>query len=169
MVTWLLGHTARFATGISMDAVNDLAGLYGASDVGWSMETELAAAVARDAGRALFERSALRAARAIAVPLLIVHGERDRRCPIDQAEQLYTALRYGGTSEVEFVRFAGGTHELSRSGNPRERVLRLRAIANWLGRHLGGDPANEPDAAGSLFRPIAGEAVAGGSREESVW
>jgi len=169
MVTWLLGHTARFATGISMDAVNDLAGLYGASDVGWSMETELAADVARDAGRALFERSALRAARAITVPLLIVHGERDQRCPIDQAEQLYTALRYDGTSEVEFVRFAGGTHELSRSGNPRERMLRLRAIANWLARHLGLEPANAPSSAGALFRPIAGEAVAGGAREESRW
>jgi len=156
MTTWLLGHTARFATGITMDAVNDLAGLYGASDVGWSMETELATEVRGDAGRALFERSALRAARSIAVPVLIVHGERDQRCPIDQAEQLYAALRYDGTSDVEFVRFPGGTHELSRSGNPRERVLRLRAIANWLVRHLLA-PGDAPAVAGALFAPLAGE------------
>ncbi len=156
MTTWLLGHTARFATGITMDAVNALAGLYGASDVGWSMETEHATDVRADAGRALFERSALRAARAIAVPVLIVHGERDQRCPIDQAEQLYTALRYDGASEVEFVRFPGGTHELSRSGNPRERVLRLRAIANWLVRHLLA-PGDASAAAGALFAPLAGE------------
>jgi dipeptidyl aminopeptidase/acylaminoacyl peptidase len=156
MTTWLLGHTRRFATGISMDAVNDLAGLYGASDVGWSMETELASTVASDAGRRLFEASALRAARSIRVPLLIVHGARDERCPIDQAEQLYTALRYDGASDVEFVRFANGTHELSRSGNPRERVLRLRAIANWLMRRLRIVEATDA----LLFAPIAGEDAA---------
>jgi len=166
MVTWLLGHTTRFATGISMDAVNDCASLYGASDVGWSMETELASDVAADAGAALFERSALRAARAIVAPLLIVHGERDQRCPINQAEQLYTALRFGTDVEVEFVRFPGGTHELSRSGNPRERVLRLRAIANWLVRHLL-DPAR-PAGAGSLFQPIAGEVAASSTREGTL-
>jgi dipeptidyl aminopeptidase/acylaminoacyl peptidase len=156
MTTWLLGHTARFATGITMDAVNDLAGLYGSSDVGWSMETEFATEVRADAGRELFDRSALRAARSIAVPVLIVHGERDQRCPIDQAEQLYTALRYDGASDVEFVRFPGGTHELSRSGNPRERVLRLRAIANWLVRHLV-TPGDRPAVAGDLFAPLAAE------------
>jgi dipeptidyl aminopeptidase/acylaminoacyl peptidase len=156
MTTWLLGHTARFATGISLDAVNDFASLYGASDVGWSMETELATDVASDAGRTLFERSALRAARSIAVPLLIVHGARDERCPIDQAEQLYNTLRYAGTSEVEFVRFANGTHELSRSGNPHERILRLRAIANWLTQHLGVADATDARAR-SLFAPIPAE------------
>jgi dipeptidyl aminopeptidase/acylaminoacyl peptidase len=129
------------------------------------METELAADVAADAGAALFQRSALRAARAIVAPLLIVHGERDQRCPIDQSEQLYTALRFGGDAEVEFVRFPGGTHELSRSGNPRERVLRLRAIANWLVRRLL-DPSR-PAGAGSLFAPIAGEVGASVAREES--
>ncbi len=156
MTTWLLGHGTRFATGISLDAVNDLAGLYGASDVGWSMETELGVEVARDAGCALFERSALRAAGAITAPLLIVHGACDARCPIDQAEQLYTALRYLGRCEVEFVRLLGGTHELSRSGNPRERVLRLRTIANWLVRHLHA-AVDAPAPAGWLFAPLAGE------------
>ncbi len=168
LTTWLLGHTTRFATGISMDAVNDFASLHGASDVGWSMETELAVDVAADGGRALFERSALRAARDIAVPLLILHGERDARCPIDQAEQLYTALRYGGASEVEFVRFPSGTHELSRSGNPRERVLRLRAIANWLVRRLGVDFDAAPLAAGWLFAPLAAEAASGAAVEERL-
>jgi hypothetical protein len=63
------------------------------------------------------------------------------------------------------VRFPGGTHELSRSGNPRERVLRLRAIANWLVRRLL-DPSR-PAGAGSLFAPIAGEVGASVAREES--
>jgi dipeptidyl aminopeptidase/acylaminoacyl peptidase len=159
MVTWLLGHTDRFAAGVSLDAVNDFLALYGTSDVGWSMESEHAADVASDTGRALFERSALRAARAIVAPLLIVHSERDHRCPIDQAEALFATLRLAGKRDVEFVRLRGGGHELSRSGNPRERVVRLRAIANWFVRHLGGDANDASRAAGSLFRPLVAEAV----------
>jgi dipeptidyl aminopeptidase/acylaminoacyl peptidase len=158
MVTWLLGHTDRFAAGASLDAVNDFLSLYGTSDVGWSMESEHAAAVASDAGRVLFERSALRAARAIVAPLLIVHSERDFRCPIDQAEALFATLRLAGKRDVEFVRLRGGGHELSRSGNPRERVARLRAIANWFVRHLG-DANDAACTAGSLFRPLAAEAA----------
>ncbi len=92
-------------------------------------------------------------------PLLIVHSERDHRCPIDQAEALFATLRLAGKRDVEFVRLRGGGHELSRSGNPRERVVRLRAIANWFVRHLSGDANNASRAAGSLFRPLAAEAV----------
>jgi hypothetical protein len=48
---------------------------------------------------------------------------------------------------------------MSRSGKPRSRILRLRAIAHWFIRHL--KPAGvEPqlDAAGALFQPLRGEA-----------
>ncbi len=159
LTTWLLGHTTRFATGVSMDAVNDFVSLYGTSDVGWFMDSELAADTANDAGRALFESSALRAARRIAAPLLIMHSERDYRCPVDQAEQLFNTLRFLGKTNVEFVRFQDGGHELSRSGNPRERVLRLRAIANWLVRYLRPDRPVHPSPAGWLFDPLPGEMV----------
>ncbi|HAX26138.1 MAG TPA: hypothetical protein DCX80_14040, partial [Chloroflexi bacterium] len=37
-------------------------------------------------------------------PLLIVHSENDLRCPIGQAEELFTALRKLGKT-TEFVRF----------------------------------------------------------------
>jgi acylaminoacyl-peptidase len=109
--------------------------------------------------RELFERSAIRAAERITAPLLIMHSERDFRCPIDQGEQLFNTLRMLGKCDAEFVRFTADGHELSRGGKPRHRVLRLRAIANWLLRKLDvvalerGD-----DAAGSLFRPLTGEA-----------
>jgi len=57
------------------------------------------------------------------------------------------------------VRFTSDGHELSRGGKPRHRVLRLRAIANWLLRKLSVVPPHTgDDAAGSLFRPLTGEA-----------
>ena len=106
MTTWLLGHSDRFAAGVSMRAVNDFVSEIGASDVGWFLERELQARYADDAGRKLFEASPMRAAHAIAAPLLVEHSERDFRCAIDQGEQLFTLLRRMGRIQTEFVRFA---------------------------------------------------------------
>jgi dipeptidyl aminopeptidase/acylaminoacyl peptidase len=158
MTTWLLGHSDRFAAGVSMRAVNDFVSELGASDLGWFLERELESHYADDAGRRLFEASPMRAASAIAAPLLVEHSERDYRCPIDQGEQLFTILRRMGKTDTEFVRFAETGHELSRAGKPRSRIFRLRAIAHWFIRHLhpaGTEPvANE---AGALFRAVPGE------------
>ena len=161
MTTWLLGHSDRFAAGISMRAVNDFVSEAGASDLGWFLEREVGAPERMaDGGRKLFENSPLRAAHAIDAPLLVEHSERDFRCPVDQGEQLFTLLRRLGKREVEFVRFTGDGHELSRSGKPRSRLLRLRAIGNWFVRHLLASGRAASREAGSLFAPVAGEAAA---------
>jgi dipeptidyl aminopeptidase/acylaminoacyl peptidase len=158
MTTWLLGHSKRFATGISMRAVNDFVSEVGAADLGWFLEREVGGPWG-DGGRKLFENSPMRNAHKIDVPLLVEHSERDYRCPIDQGEQLFTLLRRLGRKQTEFVRFTGDGHGLSRTGKPRNRVLRLRAIAHWLIRHLkphGITPV--PDEAGALFKPLSTEA-----------
>lgn len=158
MTTWLLGHSDRFAAGVSMRAVNDFVSEAGASDLGWFLEAEIGGRLADDGGQKLFDNSPMRAAANINVPLLIDHSERDYRCPIDQGEQLFTLLRRLDKLNVEFVRFTNDGHELSRGGRPRSRVLRLRAIAHWFIRHL--KPAGLTgvvDEAGSLFRPLPHE------------
>ncbi|HEX3465930.1 MAG TPA: S9 family peptidase [Candidatus Elarobacter sp.] len=160
MTTWLLGHSDRFAAGVSMRAVNDFVSEVGATDIGWFLERELEAPYAADAGRKLFEGSPMRAASSIDAPLLVEHSERDYRCAIDQGEQLFTILRRLGKTDTEFVRFAQTGHELSRAGKPRSRIFRLRAIAHWFIRHLkpaGIEPA--PNEAGALFGPLPGESA----------
>jgi dipeptidyl aminopeptidase/acylaminoacyl peptidase len=157
MTTWLLGHCKRFAAGVSMRAVNDFVSEVGATDLGWFLEGEVGAPWI-DGGRALFEKSPMRSAHEIDVPFLVEHSERDYRCAIDQGEQLFTLLRRLGRAPVEFVRFTGDGHSLSRSGKPRNRILRLRSIAHWFIRHLR--PAGVeavPEAAGALFAPLTTE------------
>ena len=68
-------------------------------------------------------------------PLLILHSENDLRCPVNQAEELFVALRLLGRTP-EFVRFPGETHELSRSGTPRHRVQRAEVIIDFFRRNL---------------------------------
>ena len=158
MTTWLLGHSKRFAAGVSMRSVNDFVSEVGASDLGWFLENELEAPW-NDGGRKLFDMSPMRAAHEIDVPLLVEHSERDYRCAIDQGEQLFTLLRRLGRTQTEFVRFTSDGHGLSRGGKPRNRMLRLRAIVHWFIRHLrpaGIEPVDE--AAGSLFAPLPTEA-----------
>jgi dipeptidyl aminopeptidase/acylaminoacyl peptidase len=69
-------------------------------------------------------------------PLLILHSEDDLRCPITQAEEFFVALRSLG-KDVEFYRFPGESHELSRSGSPVHRVQRAEIILEFFDRHLG--------------------------------
>lgn len=158
MTTLLLGRTDRFAAGISMRAVNDMVSEVGTADLGWFLEREIGASLLRGEDRAVFEASPMRGAAKIAAPLLVEHSERDFRCPIDQGDGLFTLLRRLGRTSTEYVRFTGDGHNLSRSGKPRNRMLRLRAIAHWLIRHLrpaGSDPVAE--RAGALFAPLLGE------------
>jgi dipeptidyl aminopeptidase/acylaminoacyl peptidase len=53
------------------------------------------------------------------------------RCPINQAEELFMALRLL-KKDVTFYRFPGETHELSRSGSPLHRVQRAEIILDFF-------------------------------------
>jgi dipeptidyl aminopeptidase/acylaminoacyl peptidase len=72
----------------------------------------------------------------VSTPTLVLHSDEDWRCPVEQAEQYFGALRRQGV-EAEFVRFPGEGHELSRSGRPKHRVERFDVILEWHGRHMG--------------------------------
>ncbi len=82
------------------------------------------------------ERSPLTYARAIQTPLLLIHAENDLRCPIEQAEQLFVALKRLGR-EVVLVRFPDESHGLAAFGRPRHRLERLRIVLDWFAKHLG--------------------------------
>ena len=68
-------------------------------------------------------------------PTLIIHGENDYRVPIEQAEQLFTALKKQGV-DTELVRFPDEGHGLSRRGQPIHRAQRLELILDWFDRYL---------------------------------
>jgi dipeptidyl aminopeptidase/acylaminoacyl peptidase len=136
MTSWIVGHTDRFRAACSERAVNDQRTMFGTSDIGHAFNSvAVGGAMPWEDPARYAERSPLTYAPRITTPLLIMHSEEDYRCPIEQAEQLFVALKKL-RREVLFVRFPGENHELSRSGTPRHRLERFRIILDWFGRHL---------------------------------
>ena len=135
MTNWLIGTTNRFTSAVSQRSISNWTSMYGSSDIGpVFVEREIGGNPWDDLDT-LWRQSPIRNVKAVKTPLLLIHSENDFRCPIDQAEQFYTAIKRLGTSEVELLRVPDEGHELSRSGRPDRRVARLDAIVEWFVRH----------------------------------
>ncbi|MEP6759311.1 MAG: S9 family peptidase [Actinomycetota bacterium] len=134
MTSWIVGHTDRFRCAISERAVNEMVSEDGSSDFAGFFRGYVGAHP-WEAPEAYRQISPLTYADQITTPVLILHSEDDLRCPINQGEQLFTVLR-ALRREVEFVRFPGESHELTRSGSPTHRVQRFELVLAWLDRYL---------------------------------
>lgn len=135
MTNWILGHTERFAAAVTQRSVSNLFSMYGTTDIQGFMEYEFLGPWWEQ--QELYGRlSPLSYVEQMRTPLLIVHSEQDLRCPIEQAEQLFVALKRLGRT-VELVRFPEESHDLSRSGRPDRRLERLTRIVGWFDRYLG--------------------------------
>ncbi len=132
MTSWLASKAPdRFTAAISERAVNAWDSFAGSSDIGYFF-AEVYAGAGRDSQWAA---SPLAYADQIELPLLIIHSENDWRCPLEQGQRLFVALKSRG-HEVEMLLFPGEGHELSRSGRPRHRLHRFEAILSWWQRYL---------------------------------
>ena len=142
ITSWIVGHTDRFKAACSERAVNNLLTLEYASDIATAFRTLMGVNHVEDPTEYL-SRSPISYVQRITTPVLILHSEDDLRCPIEQAEQLFVALRLLG-KEVEFVRFPAESHELSRSGSPIHRVQRAELIIEFFDKHLKPAAGDDP-------------------------
>lgn len=135
MATWLAAfHGERFRAFCSERAVNNLTSEEWSSDISTAFRTEHG--VSHIERPDDYERmSPIRAVHNIDKPMLIIHSEEDWRCPIVQAEELWVAMRLLD-KDVEFYRFPGENHELSRSGSPVHRVQRAEIILDFFEKNL---------------------------------
>jgi dipeptidyl aminopeptidase/acylaminoacyl peptidase len=132
MTSWLAAHHGeRFRAAWSERAVNAWDSFGGSSDIGWFF-ADAYCGPSPEAQRAM---SPLTYAEKITMPFMVVHSEHDWRCPLEQAQRMFVALRRNGV-EAEMLVFPGEGHELTRSGKPRHRKQRFDAVLEWWGRHL---------------------------------
>ena len=140
MTNWVVGHTDRFAAAVTQRSIVNQISFFGTADIGPECtEGETGSNAWRDLD-AVWRQSPLAYAENITTPLLIIHSDEDHRCPLEQAEQLFAALRWMG-KEVELVIFEGENHGLSRGGRPGNRIERQRRILGWFQKYLGINPA----------------------------
>ena len=135
MTNWLIGHSDRFKAAVTDRSVTNLTSDFGSCDFGWTFADDELDTTPWEGLDRYVRMSPITYVKNIHTPLLIIHSEQDLRCSIEQAEQLFAALKYLGR-EVLFVRFEGQSHGLSRGGHPKLRLERLRHILGWFDKYL---------------------------------
>jgi len=139
LTDWAVGHTHRFAAGVSQRDVADWLGFWYTADFTLFQPSWFRSTPFRDPQEFL-ARSPVRYADSVTTPLMFILGEEDLRAPPNQGgEAMFRALKYLRKTTVQ-VRFPGESHELSRSGKPVHRVERLQHIVTWFDKYLQGKP-----------------------------
>ena len=138
MTNWIVGHTDRYKAAVTQRSISNWYSFHGTSDIGWMTLPTHELINGKDPWDDLelcMEKSPITYVKDMKTPLLIIHSEQDHRCPMEQGEQLYIALKKLGRT-TEFVRFPDEPHGLSRTGKPKHRVERLQHIVRWFDRYL---------------------------------
>jgi len=137
LTAWIVGHDNRFKAAFAQRGVYELTTFMGEGNAwrlvpgyfgGYPWEEEAAASMRANSPQTFVQN--------INTPLLIKHGENDLRTGVIQSELLYKSLKILG-KDVEYVRMPGATHELSRSGSPRQRLDRILRIYEFFERYVG--------------------------------
>ncbi len=83
---------------------------------------------------ALAASSPIRHVERMTAPMLMLQGEADRICPIDDNWQLFVALRELGR-DVQMVLYPDEHHVMMATARPDRRIDRLRRIIDFLHAH----------------------------------
>ncbi len=135
MTNWIIGHTTKFRAAVTMRGISNWISEYGTTDIGFFFNPDQIGGHPWENFRTYWEKSPLAHVTNVRTPTLIIHSLNDYRCWLDQALQLFTALKVLGV-ETELVLFPEEDHDLSRKGKPKHRVERLERILRWLDDHL---------------------------------
>lgn len=136
LTAWIVGHDHRFKAAAAQRGVYDLGTFLGEGNA-WLLVPWHHGGYPWEEGAFghLREQSPLTYVDEIRTPLLILHGDNDHRTGVIQSEVLYKSLKILG-KPVEYVRYPGAGHDLSRSGDPYQRLDRLLRIYEFLTRFV---------------------------------
>jgi dipeptidyl aminopeptidase/acylaminoacyl peptidase len=136
LVAWIIAHDHRFKAACSQRGVYDLATFFGEGNAwrlvpnyfgGYPWEPKVKELLVRE--------SPITYVQNITTPYIIFHGENDRRTGFVQGEMLYRSLKVLGRP-VEYVRHPNATHELTRSGDNRQRIDQMLRTYEFFERWI---------------------------------
>ncbi|PYB68429.1 S9 family peptidase [Thermoplasma sp. Kam2015] len=138
MTNWIVTQTNEFACAISERSISNLFSMIGTSDIGFwfnTLELDLKDPYSSEGMQKLMEFSPINYVKKVKTPTMLITGEEDYRCPIEQAEQFYVALKLNNV-DASLVRYPGDNHEHARSGVPKNMLDRLKRKTEWFDRYL---------------------------------
>ncbi len=138
LTNWVITQTPRFAAAIVGAGISNWISDYATSDIPRTKESEFYGVPWEARGRALLERqSPVYYAGNVVTPTMFIHGEADLRVPIEQAEQMYLALKKRKVP-ARFVRYPDMYHG---GWTPWNTVHRFNEELKWWARHFGNNVA----------------------------
>jgi dipeptidyl aminopeptidase/acylaminoacyl peptidase len=137
LTAWIVGHDNRFKAAFAQRGVYDLTTFMGEANA-WRLVPNYFVYPWEADAKVLDANSPYSFVQNIKTPLLIKHGENDLRTGVAQSEMMYKSLKILNRP-VEYVRMPGATHELSRTGNVRQRIDRMLRIYEFFERYVGPD------------------------------
>ena len=135
LTAWIVGHDHRFKAAFAQRGVYELTTFMGEGNA-WRLTPNYFGLPWDAKSKEILDReSPYSYIDKIRTPLLIKHGDNDLRTGPIQSEMMYKSLKILG-KEVEYVRMPGATHELSRTGNVRQRIDRMLRIYEFFERYI---------------------------------
>ncbi len=139
MTAWIVGHTDRFKAAAALRGVYDLATFFGEGNAFVLVPEEFGGYPWDPATRRLLDaESPISYVTRIHTPLLIIHGSSDNRTGVVQGQMLFRALKELNRP-VEYIRYPGEGHEITRSGAPERRMDHMLRIVEFFERYSHND------------------------------
>ncbi|HRE05925.1 MAG TPA: S9 family peptidase [Opitutaceae bacterium] len=136
LTAWIIAHDQRFKAAVAQRGVYDLVTFFGEGNAWRLVPLYFGGYPWQKPVRDLLEReSPLTYVEQIRTPLLIQHGDVDFRTGVIQSQMLYQSLKVL-ERPVEYTRYPRATHEMSRTGEPRQRLDSLVRYEEFFRRHL---------------------------------
>lgn len=133
MTNWAITQTTRFKAAVAMGSLSNLISFYGTSLYQDLIHTEFNGMPwDGDNYEVLWKHSPLAFVKTVTTPTMFIHGEIDNDVPIEQAEQMYTALKRRGI-EATLVRYPREGHGLRE---PLHRVDQINRSLAWFDKYL---------------------------------
>ena len=127
LTCWMVTQTNRFKAVCAGACVSNMLSGIGTSDITLADEWEYGGQTWSDAEH-LMKHSPLSHVDKVETPFMLMHGEKDMRCPVSQSEEFYVALRRQG-KEAIMIRYPDEYHGLRR---PVHRVDRYERLVAWF-------------------------------------
>ena len=134
MTNWIIGHTDRFVAAASQRSIANWTSFEYTTDIGLHFaKSQMRATTDTDPEKMWFH-SPLQYAKNCTIPTLFIHSDNDFRCWMSEGLSMFTALKKAGV-ETKLCLFRNETHELSRSGRPKNRISRMKEILAWMDKY----------------------------------